>query len=324
MKQQAPPAPGWKAALTRLVGLSLLALALLLAWSRAPERPAASLVERWAQRPSQFVELPGGLVFHIRDEGPESDAQPLVLLHGLGGSLHDWDDWAAALRRTHRVIRVDLPGSGLTDAAPGDDYRPGTDARWVLALLEQRGVKAMRLVGQGRGGEVAAQMALLVPSRVQRLLLVAGAPQRDQALPAPLRWALRFPWPRWFVSGWLPRTLVDNVLRRLYGDPSLVTAAQVDRRQELLQREGNRWALLQQWRQLLNESQGTVQLARLDLPVMLLWGTADRVAPISQARVLQSWIEGSALLQVDGAGHLPQEEAPARSLAAAQPFIEGP
>jgi pimeloyl-ACP methyl ester carboxylesterase len=314
---------GWRGALLRLLGLALIAFAAAAAWWRAPEQPAPVLVERWGMPPSRFMELDGRVV-HLRDEGPLLDEQPLVLLHGLGGSLHDWEDWAQALRRTHRVIRVDLPGSGLSAPAADDDYRCETDARKVLALLDKLGVEHMRLVGQGRGGEVAAHAALLAPRRVRRLLLVAGAPQEAEAVPAPLRVASGLPLPPWFVNAVLPRPLLASALEQLWGDPVRLSDAQVDRRRDLLLIQGGRWALRQQWRQLGAEDEGEALFARLQLPVLLLWGTEDRLAPPAQAQALRSSIPGSQLLLLDGVGHLPQEEAPARSLAAALPFIDAP
>ena len=317
-----PPDRGLRARLLRLVGLTLMAGAAAAAWWRAPEWPVHTLVERWGMPPSTFIELDGAAV-HLRDEGPPQDPQPLLLLHGVGGSLHDWEPWAQALRQSHRVIRLDLPGSGLSDAVPGDDYRGESEARRMLALLDQLGVKQVRLVGHGRGGEVAVQMALQAPQRVQRLLLVAAAPQAPEVLPPVLRVAPSLPWPQWAVSSMLPGPLVSSALQSLYADPARLTPEQVERRLVLLRREGNRWALLQQWRQDQPSADAEVPFTKLRLPVLLLWGEADRLAPPAQARALQQKIPGSRLQLLDGVGHLPQEEAPARSLAAVQGFIEG-
>jgi pimeloyl-ACP methyl ester carboxylesterase len=311
-----------RAALLRLLGLALLAASLALAWSQAPERPVQTLVERWSLPGSRFVEIEGG-VAHLCDEGPTSDPQPLLLLHGLGGSLHDWAGWAEALHRTQRVIRIDLPGNGLSDGPADGDYASARQARWVLKVLDQMGVREVRAVGHGLGGDVAAQLALQAPTRVRRLMLVAAARPSADALPPALRLASRVPWPQWAVSWLLPRALVADTLRAFYADPAQVTPAQVDRRQELLQRSGNRWALLQQWRQLPPEEDRQAAFAQLKLPVLLLWGTADRLLPPAQALALQARIPGSRLQMLDGVGHLPQEEAPAASLALVLPFIEG-
>ena len=106
---------------------------------RAPDRPVETLVARWAQPPSEFIDLDGQLV-HVRDEGPKGDAAPIVLLHGTSASLHTWDGWVQALRPTRRVVRIDLPAFGLTGPFGGkytpDDYRGDTYARFVIDLLD--------------------------------------------------------------------------------------------------------------------------------------------------------------------------------------------
>lgn len=108
-----------------VLGLLLLAVALIaggvaLAW--APDRPVDSLKARWAPAPSQFITVQGMQV-HLRDEGPKDDPEPIVLLHGTSASLHTWDGWVDALKGQRRVIRIDLPGFGLTGPAPDNDYR---------------------------------------------------------------------------------------------------------------------------------------------------------------------------------------------------------
>ena len=123
--------------LPRVVGLLMMASALALALSRAPDRRVQSLVARWAPPPSQFIDLHGQLV-HLRDEGPR-DTPPLVLVHGTSASLHTWEGWSAALRTQRRVITFDLPGFGLTGPFTGRyaawEYSGDELARFVLELL---------------------------------------------------------------------------------------------------------------------------------------------------------------------------------------------
>ena len=64
-----------------------------------------------------FIEV-GGLATHVEVEGPQH-GEAVLLLHSLGTNLHVWDPQAAALARTHRVIRPDLRGHGLTEAPGG-------------------------------------------------------------------------------------------------------------------------------------------------------------------------------------------------------------
>ena len=79
----------------------------------APDIPLATLKQRWAAPPSNFVDL-NGLQVHVRDEGVPSDPLPLVLIHGTGNSLHTWAGFTAGMAAERRVISFDRPGFGLT------------------------------------------------------------------------------------------------------------------------------------------------------------------------------------------------------------------
>ena len=140
--------------------LLVLAVAAGLALSWAPDRSAQSLQARWASAPSQFVLLQGMQV-HLRDEGPRDDPEPLVLIHGTSASLHTWDGWTEALKGQRRVIRMDLPGFGLTGPAPDGDYRMSRYADFVAALLDQLGVRRAVLAGNSLGGGVAWRLSLI-------------------------------------------------------------------------------------------------------------------------------------------------------------------
>src|SRR4051812_5097114 len=95
----------------KIIAGVLLVLALLVGgfvavfW--APERSVEELKARWAPPPSVFVDLMGMQV-HLRDQGPRDDPGPIVLLHGMGSSLHAWEGWVAVLKKKRRVISFDL------------------------------------------------------------------------------------------------------------------------------------------------------------------------------------------------------------------------
>ena len=160
-----------KSLLPKLLGLLLLATAIMIAISRAPDRPAQSLVARWGGPPSDFIEV-NGMTVHVRDVGPRDDTTPIVLIHGTGASLHTWEGWVQSLQGRRRVITFDLPGFGLTGPFAGrytpDDYGGDTYARFVVDLLDQLKIPQAVLGGNSLGGEVAWRTAALAPARPPR------------------------------------------------------------------------------------------------------------------------------------------------------------
>lgn len=312
--------------LLRLVGGLLIATALAVSLSRAPDRPVETLVARWAPPPSQFIEL-GGQLVHLRDEGDPRDPLPMLLLHDIGSSLHGWQPWAQRLARTRRVISLDLPGNGLTGPQPDADYRPATTAAFVLQVMDALRLQRVQMLGNGTGGALALQVAAQAPARVERLLLLnpTGLPWQPAQEP-PAFIVARLPVLHWLSESLLPRALLAAQGQALRGDGSPPPAEQVDRAFELLLREGNRRALHEQLLALEAARQVPADAAAaswqgLKLPVRILWGQRDRWLPADLADRLAARIPHAELVRLPEAGHLPQEEDAPGAWAAAQAFL---
>ena len=313
--------------LLRLLGVLILLTVLALSWLRMPDRPVETLVGRWAPAPSDFVELQGQLV-HLRDEGPRDDPLPIVLVHGTSASLHTWEGWVAALKPDKRVITLDLPGFGLTGPftgrraePPGPDYGGDAMARLVIESLDAMGVKRFAIGGNSLGGEVAWRVATLVPDRVDRLILVDASGPAFTPGSIPLGWRLaRVPVLNKALEWWLPRPLVAEGLANVYGDPTKITAAQVDRYFELTLREGNRRALVQRLQQL-SLGADAERIATLRLPTLILWGGRDRLIPPEVGEQFERAIPGSRRIVFPTLGHVPHEEDPAATVAPVRAFL---
>ena len=316
-----------KSLLPKLLGLLLLATAIAIAVSRAPDRPAQSLVARWAGPPSDFLEVKG-MPVHVRDVGPRDDPNPVVLIHGTGASLHTWDGWVQALQGGRRVITFDLPGFGLTGPFAGrytpDDYGGDTYARFVLDLLDVLKVQRAVLGGNSLGGEVAWRTAVMAPARVERLLLVDAVGPDFEPESVPLGFLIaRTPVLNRLTQELLPRPLVAASLANVYGDPRRVTPELVDRYFELTLREGNRRALGLRLSQFVR-GEHAERIATLRQPTLILWGGRDRLIPPAVGRTFQATIPGSRLVVFDELGHVPHEEDPARTVEPVRAFLALP
>ena len=303
----------------KLVGIFLMLAALAFAASKAPDRSLESLVPRWAPPPSDFIDVDGMLV-HYRDQGPTSDPLPLVLIHGTGSSLHTWEGWVAELAKTRRVVSFDLPGFGLTGPNADGDYSDARYVAFVRNLLSRLGIGRAIVGGNSLGGEIAWQLALADPARVAGLVLVdaAGHDFVPESLPLGFRIA-RIPVLREPMRWLLPRRAIEASVTNVYGDPSRVSAALVDRYYELTLREGNRVALMRRMDQL---APGPVErLPEIKVPTLILWGGKDRLIPPRWGQAFHEAIPGSRLVTFSALGHVPQEEDPAATLAALRAWL---
>jgi pimeloyl-ACP methyl ester carboxylesterase len=309
----------------RILAGTLLALGVLLVifvianW--APDRPVSELKARWAPPPSTFVEI-AGMQVHLRDEGPRDDPSPIVLLHGTSASLHTWDGWTRALSGERRVIRLDLPGFGLTGPTPDENYSIESYVRFMTAVLDRLSVRRCVLGGNSFGGYVAWATALAHPNRVEKLILVdaAGYPRRSTSIPIGFRIA-QWPGLNQLFRFVLLRSVVESSVRNVYGDPGKVTPDLVDLYYEITLREGNRRALMQRFQQARPEAL-VARIRELKLPTLILWGGRDGLIPAENGERFRTDIAGSELIVFDDLGHVPHEEDPARTVAAVKRFLE--
>ncbi len=303
------------------MGLLLLVLALAglgAAWT--PDKPREELEARYAGPASEFVAVLG-LRVHLRDSAPgDTSGRPVVLmLHGFGSSLHSFDAWAAGLATTHRVIRIDLPGAGLTGADASGDYSDERGIALLAALLTQRGVARATVLGHSMGGRLAWRFAAAEPGRVDKLVLVApdgfASPGFEYGKAPDVGMVAQL------MTVALPRWVLRLSLAPAYAQPDAVmNDALVTRYHDLMLAPGVRPAIIARMEQL-NLLPPEPMLRSIQAPTLLLWGQQDQMIPIANAQEYLKALPNAKLVALPGVGHVPQEEAAAAGLAALQAFL---
>ena len=110
----------------------------------APDIELSELRTRYGAS-SQHVVMVDGLNVQYKDTGPQ-DAPVVLLLHGFGSSLQTWDLWATQLEKQYRVIRLDLPGFGLTGPSPLHDYSERGDLATLTHFVDKLGLASFSVV----------------------------------------------------------------------------------------------------------------------------------------------------------------------------------
>src|SRR5512141_1315442 len=158
---------------------------------------------------------------------------PVILIHGFGGSMWQWEYQQHQLSQHFRVLTLDLPGAGLSDK-PDIDYRPHQMLDFFDGFMDAAKIPQATLVGNSMGAGLAIGMALTHPTRVAKLVLVGGLPQHVmEKLTSPsVRRALESSAPSWLVS--FGNTLfgglmIESVLHEMVHDPALLTPAVLER-----------------------------------------------------------------------------------------------
>lgn len=262
---------------------------------------------------------------HVVDEG--AGDPPLVLVHGLGGSVFSWRDVIPALAAAHRVVALDLAGFGASGLAKPGGLSHTAQAERVARVMRHLGVSGAVLAGHSMGGGIAQRVAASDPELVSALVLVAAVDASDPperyagrgrrvvarlAAPA-ISLTLRFPRAR--------RWAVKQVLRRMVADPRAVTPAMVDGYAAPLTRRRVA-AILRRLPQDVR-ADTPLDLRAIAQPVLVVSGAQDRVVPPAAGARLAEAIPGAGHVVIERSGHLVAEEQPQALLAAIEGFLAG-
>lgn len=302
--------------------LAVLAIAFLI--FRTPDTDAAEMRAKYGAPPSQFVAIGDGVTVHLRDEGPK-DAHAIILLHGSNADLHTWEPWVEALKGKYRVIRFDQVGHGLTGPDPAGDYSRENYVADILEVADKLGLERFILGGNSMGGKHALAFAAAHPDRLTGLVLVdaSGGPMLkldarnddEEDSGGNIGFAIaRMPGINLLAEQITPRSLIAQSLDQSVSVKSVVTPAAVDRYWELLRYPGNRRATLARFSQPYDPLTAA-EIAGIATPTLILWGEEDRLIPVEAGRWLAQALPNSQLVTYPKIGHLPQEEAPAETLA---------
>jgi magnesium chelatase accessory protein len=257
---------------------------------------------------SRFVPA-GGISWHVQTMG---SGPSLLLLHGTGSSTHSWARLMPLLAEHFTVIAPDLPGHAFTQTPTREGLTLPGMAQLVGALLATLDAHPAIAVGHSAGAAILARMCLDRIIRPRALVSINGAllPMGGLAgsIFSPLAKALVLNplAPRLFA--WRAKSK-DSVRRVLEGTGSPVDARDLALYARLFRNVphvSGTLAMMAGW----DLEPLRRDLARLDVPLVLLSASADRAIPPADADLVKARVPGASLRRLDGLGHLAHEECP--------------
>lgn len=298
----------------RWIVVPVIVLFLMGKYFSIPDKSLEELKPIYAGKTSKFMDLDGRKI-HYRDEG---EGEVIVLIHGTGASLHTWDAWAENLRKTYRVIRLDLPAYGLTGADPKKRYTSKDYVDVLDEFLTQLSIDKFILAGNSLGGLVSWLYASHHPKKVDQLILVDPSGFPFDSTPMVIQLA-KTPLLNLFIRHITPKSFIEKNLKEVYYDDSRITQKTIDRYYNLTLYEGNRQAFID--RAYIEREDYTDRLSRINVPTLLLWGENDEWIPVTDAAKFQTVLPQSKVVILPETGHVPMEERPIKSLNEVLRFI---
>jgi pimeloyl-ACP methyl ester carboxylesterase len=275
------------------------------------------ILKKYASGESKFIDI-DGLKVHYRDEG---QGPVLFCLHGIQSSLHTWDGWVRLLKHKYRIIRIDLPGWGITGPS-NFGYSGDKTITFLKKFIDAKGIKKLSLAGNSYGGFLSWNFTRDYPATVEKLILIdAGGYPTKAPLPVIL---LTTPVIRDLAVIITPKFVVTSFVRDVFGTKSRVTQETIDRYYDLMMYDGNRKEsvkfMLETRRQLETEPVG---LDTIKAPTLIMWGKQDRWIPLDIIEPFKKDIPHARVIVYEGAGHIPMEEIPEITAKDADAFLSG-
>ncbi len=222
---------------------------------------------------------------------------PVVFINGLGSTMEMWNPPVIEkIARHFRVIIFDNRGIG--SSSPSDTpFSIPLFARDTAALMDALGITSAHIIGHSMGASIAQELALSVPSKVTRLILVSGTCGGPEAVQMEAETLRRLT----DKSG----TLQDNVNRMfslLFPAPWLALhdpagyCPEVDEMpgDEIVARQATAFSV---WEGSFS------RLGAVRSPTLVITGSEDVIIPPANSRILHESIPGSELVEIPGAGH---------------------
>jgi 3-oxoadipate enol-lactonase len=245
---------------------------------------------------------------HFADQGPR-DAPPILFANSLGTDLRMWQGVTGRL--AHRCIRFDMRGHGLS-ATPAQDWTVEDVAADVVALLDHLGLQTATIAGCSVGGMVAMATGIHHPSRANALILSNTAAK----IGTPDSWQTRIDAVQAHGIG----PIADMILERWFPAPFRTSPAALLWRTMLLRADPIGYV---QTCRALSRADFRAGLAGLDLPVLMIAGSADQSTPTALVAETCAMIRGATLVELVGSGHIPAIDAPDATARAIRDFLGG-
>lgn len=287
-----------------IILLFIVAAALLYAYFKPSYIIPKEVVKAKMTLPESHFIVWRGAEIHYTDEG---QGMPLMMIHGLGGSHRNFKDFAAKMKSDYRVIRVDLPGFGMSDFPEGDiKDLPEVYRDFFRFFLDTLHIDSMHLMGNSMGGMMAWNIAAAQPERVKSLTLLASAGYELEKISKVAARFMRFKLLAPVLEKGIPLAISNVNADRIFADKSKVDTGEVRMNNIFWNRDGNIKALMK----LTSSGQfpDSTLITKIKCPTLIVWGKEDEIVPYEHAAKFQRDIKGSKLITYSPCGHVPMIE----------------
>jgi pimeloyl-ACP methyl ester carboxylesterase len=239
---------------------------------------------------------------HIRYIDINSEGNPILLIHGLGGSIESWIKNIYTISKNFRVIAVDLPGFGFSDK-PKINYTIAFYKSFIVDFIKRLKIGSpVSIVGSSLGGHIAAEVAINHPELVFKLILISPA----GALPFSFKGT---PALRNYMNVLKARSIQEIKKALSSIDDNPCDEDSVKAFYEKLSTAGAKKAFMSAYKGSAEASRLCRRLKRIKVAVLLIWGKDDRIIPVKFINPFLS-VKNCRIILLENCGHRPNIDKP--------------
>jgi pimeloyl-ACP methyl ester carboxylesterase len=307
--------------LKTLATILALLLAVILFFTLQANLRETKTRQEAAPSTGRFVQA-GDVELFIQEMGP-ADGQPILFIHGTAAWSGLWRETMTPLAEAgYRCIAIDIPPFGYSERPSMPLYGNADQARRIVALMDSLGIEHAILLGHSFGGGATMETALMIPNRIDALILedVGGLnlnlqPASETQSPSAIELFLGTP----FVRNPLLATTATNplftktLISAMILDPADATRERIQILQQPLVLQGATNTLGDWLKAVLGPQETSLtsdptNYQRLNMPTLILWGDSDSVIPLKEGEYLQSILPDAELVLMQGVNHIPHVE----------------
>lgn len=244
-----------------------------------------------------------------------TNGEPIILVHGLGGSIEQWVSNIKALSSKFRVYCLDMPGCGKSDPLPDKNYSLEVLSKYIDSFVRFKNIDNFSIIGLSMGGAICLRYALDFPQKVNKMVLVSSA-----ALGPRMAFVFRvltLPFIG-ILLGLLSRKQFAFFVRSMVFNPEIITDEIIDFYYPLIKEKATCNAFIQTLKAncsvtgLRHNVRKSIiaNLHNINIPVLIIWGHQDRHMPEKNVLEAIKKMQSARLIYFDNCRHNPQFEKP--------------
>jgi pimeloyl-ACP methyl ester carboxylesterase len=270
----------------------------------------------------RFVQA-GDVELFIQEMGSSTNGQVILFIHGTAAWSGLWRETMAPLAEAgYHCIAIDIPPFGFSERPSTPSYGNAAQAKRIVALMDALKIEHAILFGHSFGGGATLETALMIPDRIDALILedVGGLnlniqPAPENQGPSAVGLFLETPAVRNPVlsttatNPLFTKTLISAMIL----DPADATEEKIKILQEPLVLKGatntlGDWLQAVLGPQEISLTSETSNYQTLTMPALIVWGDSDTVIPLKEGQNLQSIMPNAELVVMKGVNHIPHVE----------------